>query len=102
MTKAVRVLATAVHGRDLEPGDLFSLLGPDYWDRALDGATLGESVFIRTNLPTELTPDPNTIVCKITIEVYEAIETIVLVPDLSLDGTSFDPDPATGFRRGPK
>jgi hypothetical protein len=39
-----------VEGQDLEPGDLFSTAGPEYWGRRPPDA-IGEKVYIRTDAP---------------------------------------------------
>ena len=44
----IRVKAELMLDGDLRPGDLFSTLGPDYWDTALVRGSLGERVYIRT------------------------------------------------------
>lgn len=50
------IKATPVKAGKLAPGDLFSTVGPEYWDHTSfgDGASLavGERVYIRTNAPT--------------------------------------------------
>lgn len=48
-----------VKGKDLNPGDLFSTAGPDYWDLVSQrgteaGLPVGERVYIRT----EAAPPP--------------------------------------------
>jgi len=40
-----------VEGEDLHPGDFFSTAGDEYWSQALDGSSLGEKVYVRTNCP---------------------------------------------------
>jgi hypothetical protein len=52
----------------LQPGDLFSTLGPDYWDDAIMGPSIGERVYIRTHTPSNRAPDPSLMVYKLTIE----------------------------------
>lgn len=48
----MKITATPIKGKDLKPGQLFSTLGQDYWDKVLeDNITVGERVFIRTNAP---------------------------------------------------
>lgn len=52
----VKITATPVKASELEPGDLFSTVGPEYWDHTSfgDGESLavGERVYIRTHAPT--------------------------------------------------
>lgn len=65
----MKVRAEKIVARDLQPGDLFSTAGPDYWDRIADREqmSVGERVYIRTNAPTILAPDGDIEVYKITI-----------------------------------
>lgn len=50
-TGNVRILAEPCLGKDLKPGELFSVMPPSYWDQfdRMDG--VGERVYIRTNTP---------------------------------------------------
>lgn len=64
----MRIVATRILARDLQPGDLFSAAGQKYWDLALDPAPIGERVYIRTTAPAGSAPDADTYVYKITIE----------------------------------
>ena len=48
----MRIKAELIKGEDLRPGDLFSTVGPDYWDLAMDRLSVGERVYIRTNAST--------------------------------------------------
>lgn len=56
-----------IKGRDLQPGDLFSSYGPDYWKEALNKRSIGERVYIRTNAPSDNVPDADKIVWKVVI-----------------------------------
>lgn len=67
----VRIKAELVTGRDLAPGDLFSTAGPEYWDNALDRASVGERVFIRTNSSPDRVDDADQPIYRITIERSE-------------------------------
>lgn len=60
-----------VKGRDLQPGDLFSTLGPEYWDLFGQRDGVGERVYIRTNAPAGNFPDADEYVYKITVERSE-------------------------------
>jgi len=64
-----RITAVKVLGRDLKPGELFSTVGPQYWDVAMNRGSVGERVYIRTNTPAELYDDLDEVVFRITIEV---------------------------------
>ena len=64
----MRVKAELVTGRDLEPGDLFSTAGPEYWDVAMDRVSVGEMVYVRTNADTDLFDDADEPIYRITIE----------------------------------
>lgn len=53
MTMIIKV--ETVTGKDLQPGDLFSVVDEEWWgsvnDRDMDPAPVGERVYIRTNAP---------------------------------------------------
>lgn len=65
----MKITAVQVIGRDLKPGELFSIAGPDYWRTALDKGSVGEQVYIRTNVPTDQFHDADEPIYRITIEV---------------------------------
>jgi hypothetical protein len=67
----IKTRAERVTGKELKPGDLFSVEGEWYWDNAMNKGSVGERVYIRTNVPT--TPDmgPDDIVYRIIIEQVE-------------------------------
>jgi hypothetical protein len=65
----VKITAVQVLGRDLKPGDLFSIAGPDYWRTALDKGSVGEQVYIRTNVPADKFVDADEPIYRITIGV---------------------------------
>ncbi len=52
-TPKIRITATKVRCRDLVPGDLFSGVGQEYWDKVDSSDSIGEKVYIRTNNPYE-------------------------------------------------
>ena len=65
----MKIMCELVKGRDLKPGDLFSIYGPEYWDTALDKGSIGEKVYIRTNVSADQSrDDPETLVYRITTE----------------------------------
>lgn len=69
-SKMVKVVATLVKGKDLQPGDLFSAVGPWHWsgvELVADPAALGERVFIRTNSPCPVEQEEEPIY-RITVE----------------------------------
>jgi hypothetical protein len=45
------VECVAMPARDLKPGDLFSIRGPEYWLPALHSGSVGEKVYVRTDTP---------------------------------------------------
>ena len=49
----MRFVATPVKSEDIAPGEMFSTVGPDYWDLAMSGVrgALGERVYLRTLYP---------------------------------------------------
>lgn len=63
----MKIKATFVKADDLEPGDLFSIAGPDYWDDFEEKNSVGEKVYIRTMTPTIQAFDPNARVYRIEI-----------------------------------
>jgi hypothetical protein len=63
-----RIKAELVVARDLKPGELFSIVGPDYWDGALDHGSVGERIYVRTNMPSSDFPDEHEAVYRITIK----------------------------------
>jgi len=48
----VTIKATKCRGDELQPGDLFSTAGPGYWDQFPSRDSVGERVYIRTNVPS--------------------------------------------------
>lgn len=62
-----RVTATPIIARDLQPGDLFSTVGNDYWATALDAGGIGERVYIRTNGDADIASDGDSKVYKIEV-----------------------------------
>lgn len=63
----MRIVAEPIKSGELEPGDLFSLRGPDYWDHIdRNLKAVGEKVYIRTENPPP-PGDDDTLVYKITI-----------------------------------
>ncbi len=68
---AIKIKAELVTGRDLAPGDLFSVAGQAYWDTAMDKGSVGECVYIRTSIAADRFRDANDTVYRITIEREE-------------------------------
>lgn len=46
-----RVRAEKGFGKDIKAGELFSAVGPEYWDLFPRLTSIGERVYIRTNTP---------------------------------------------------
>lgn len=63
----MKIKATAIKGKDLKPGDLFSHLAQGWWDN-IDNGSLGQKVYIRTNAPCPTGFDENTNTYRIEIE----------------------------------
>lgn len=61
------IKAEPVIAKDLKPGELFSVRGPEYWDTFSTRDSVGESAYIRTNVPGEKFPDADAEVFRITI-----------------------------------
>lgn len=72
-----KVQAEEILGKDLQPGDLFSTGGPDYWDTAMDRGSLGERVYVRTNAPCP-SDQANEPVYRITISGREGQDQLKL------------------------
>jgi hypothetical protein len=64
----MKIIATPVKGKDLQPGDLFSVKGPEYWNYFEEKGAIGEKVYIRTATPSSTAPDENEMVYRITIQ----------------------------------
>lgn len=60
------IIATAIKGRDLKPGDLFSIADQAYWSSFRDRSAVGEKVYIRTESPASA--DGDMIVYKIEVQ----------------------------------
>ena len=63
----VQIKATKCTGRDLRPGDLFSTADQYYWDQFPNRLSVGERVYIRTNMPADAFPDVDEEIFRITI-----------------------------------
>ena len=64
----VKIKAEEILGRELKPGDLFSTVGSSHWNMAMEFGSIGERVYIRTNVPADRAPDPGEKIYRITIE----------------------------------
>ena len=62
-----RIKATQCKGRDLLPGDLFSTVGSTYWDGFGHLDSVGERVYIRTNVPSDNFPDADADIFRIEV-----------------------------------
>lgn len=67
----VTISCTPVQGKDLKPGDLFSSMGSIYWKGAMDRGSVGERVYIRTNVPADNFVDSEDVVYRIEITTEE-------------------------------
>lgn len=63
----MNIKATPIKACHLEPGDLFSTAGPEYWSKIDEKQSIGERVFIRTNTPAAVAPDADMVVYKIEV-----------------------------------
>ena len=66
--KLVKIKATPMLGKDLQPGDLFSMAPPSYWNQIDTNGSIGEKVHIRTNVSPYTTNDWGSTIYKIEIE----------------------------------
>jgi hypothetical protein len=66
----MKIKTELVQACNLQPGDLFSYAGPEYWDWATDEkhGSIGERVYIRTETPAIRAPDADAYIYRITIE----------------------------------
>lgn len=64
----MKISTEPVKGKDLQPGDLFSTYGQEYWDNFDKNGSIGERVYIRTNAPASVAPDGALTVYRLTIE----------------------------------
>lgn len=48
----MEIISTTVKVKDLKPGDLFSSVGPLYWQHHKTHKSVGEKVYIRTDAPS--------------------------------------------------
>ena len=65
---SLRIVAERVRASDLQAGDLFSTVGPEYWALFANTRSIGERVYIRTETPASQAPDGDAIVYRITIQ----------------------------------
>lgn len=72
--KRMVILATPIVAKDLEPGDLFSVAGPDYWDRIDRDRAVGERLYVRTNTEATAAEDASQMVFKITVATFDPLE----------------------------
>ena len=72
----IKISATPITGRNLKPGDLFSVIGPEYWNDIDRKQLIGELVYIRTNTSADQAPDSDELIYLITIEQTEEVEVI--------------------------
>ncbi len=72
MGTVVRIHAEAIAAKELRPGDLFSIAGPEYWDDFPYKQGVGERVYIRTCTSAVGLPDADDTVYRITVERLES------------------------------
>lgn len=63
----MKIVATPIAAKDLQPGDLFSLYPVSYWEN-YDPASIGQKVYIRTEATDYPAEDADATVTLITIE----------------------------------
>lgn len=73
----MRVVATKVKGRELLPGDLFSVRGPDYWDH-YDRLSVGQKVWLRTEASADLFEDADEDVYRISVAFTPEEESVIV------------------------
>jgi hypothetical protein len=72
--RKVNIKTNKIIAKDLQPGDIFSTAGPEYWQSALMKASIGELVYIRTFVSALNADDHDIAVYKIEIEIEETEE----------------------------
>ena len=65
---AAKIKAELVTGRDLKPGDMFSVAGQDYWDIAMNQGSVGEMIYVRTNIDADRFSDADQPIYRLTVE----------------------------------
>jgi hypothetical protein len=70
----VRAVCLPTIARDLKPGDLWSYIGPIYWDTAFDRNGSYEMLMVRTNTPVAHMGMPDEPVWRIIIQPIEEAE----------------------------
>lgn len=68
----VTIKAEPIKARELNPGDLFSTAGPEYWRFFGRLGSIGERVYIRTSAPASDASDADLTVYKITVQANDA------------------------------
>ena len=63
----MKVIAEKVVAKELEPGDLFSAAGPEYWNNIDGKLSVGEKAYIRTNTPSLEAVDADSYVYRLAI-----------------------------------
>lgn len=90
----MNIKAIPVTGRDLKAGDLFSTVGPEYWDNISTKQSIGERVYIRTETPSFAASDADAEVYKIVVQDQDLIdlleEEIRDIRDVQKDGDYTD------------
>ena len=77
----MKIIAVQCRGHELKAGDLFSTVGPEYWDRVVEHCSIGEKVYIRTGRPSTYASDKDSLVYRITFK-SESAEGDVIDDDL--------------------
>lgn len=69
----MKIKAEPCTGRDLKPGDLFSTVGPEYWDAFSARDSLGERCYIRTeqSLNERNSQDADRLIYRLTVDREE-------------------------------
>lgn len=73
--KRAYITATRIRADELKPGDLFSIVGDEYWSTALGRGSVGECVYIRTNIDHTIANDGDTYVYRIVVELQDIAPT---------------------------
>jgi hypothetical protein len=63
----MRIECIETTGKNLEAGDLFSTAGSEYWDYIDLNGSIGERVYVRTNVPCTIANDSDVKIYKLII-----------------------------------
>lgn len=106
----MKIIAVPVKGKDLKPGDLFSIASQEYWDHIGSAGhnSIGEKLYVRTDTPSNAADDAEALVYRIeivtnsstTVEITELRKTCNMCPSQWSGKTSDGKEVYIRFRWG--